>query len=104
MTLQTDSGSKKNKKKKKKSSGWFSWFSSDPYVHGCVEVRENDGTWHCTFRTKKFYFNEGEDPGSMDKAWRDCGNAVDRIGRKKFKNYDQKTREGYYTSWCEESG
>ena len=78
-------------------------FSSDPYVQGCVEVRRSDGTWKCKHKTKKFYFNEGKNPGSEDRAWRKCGRAVEKIGKAKYKNFISGKNEGYYNYWCNPS-
>ena len=54
-------------------------------------------------KTKKFYFDEGKNPGSEDRAWSKCGRAVEKIGKAKYKNFISGKNEGYYNYWCNPS-
>ena len=63
----------------------YSWFyESDPFMYGCVYDKDFGKKISCV----NVDFNERDDPGSMQRAFRTCMRELEEIGRDSGVTYE----------------
>ena len=65
------------------------WFG-DPYVQRCIyDFLDASFGLKCAQISPKYYFHEGKHKGSLNMAYKNCYDYLEKLGHRKYRNFNK---------------